>query len=329
MRCTVSRVGFIGLGDVGLPMAKRIVSGGFQTIVCGHLRRLPVEEMLKLGATEVGSPKEVGRNSDATIIMVPDDKQAEQVIFGPDGLLRGTRRGHGFLLMGTYSPAFCKEVAAAANPKRIDVFDAPVVGARMGAKEGTLSIIVGGDKKALERYKHVLERLGRVTYCGPVGMGQIVKLANNMAAIVNARIAFEAVAWGMRNGASEELLVNLMKNGSGTSFAVQNWEWIKSMMADPPPPTYSAGTKDLGYALEIARELDLDCPIAALTYELAAIGAPKLPHPSRVTERLGGPSEQPYEAAMAAASLERCAPRRRAVSHRPNGKDGIGRTPPT
>lgn len=273
----VNRVGFIGLGDIGLPMAKRIVTGGFQTTVCGHRRREPVEEMLKLGAKEVKTPKEVAASSDVTIIQVQNDKQAQEVIFGRDGLLEGVKKGDGILLMGTFSPDFCRKVAEAAAPKGVDVFDAPVVGARMGAEAGTLGISAGGDQEALEKYRHVLERLGKITHCGALGTGQIVKLVNNMAAIINARVAFEAVAWGMRNGASEEMLINHMKNGSANSFMVQNWQWIKSMFTDPPPPSYYVGSKDLAYALAIAHELGQPCPMAALDCELNYLSPPKLP----------------------------------------------------
>ena len=275
------RVGFIGLGDIGLPMAKRIVTGGFETTVVGHRRRESVEEMRKLGAKEVKTPKEVALTSEVTIIMVQTDKQAEEVILGPDGLLEGVKAGDGILLMGTFSPAFCKRVAEAAEPKKVDVFDGPVVGARMGAEAGTLGISVGGDKDALEKYRHILERMGKITYCGHLGMGQIVKLVNNMAAIINARVAYEAIAWGIRNGATEELLVSHMKNGSGTSFAVQNWEWLRPYFKEPPPPTYYVGGKDLSYALEIAHQIGQPCPIAALVCELQKMGPPKLPEPSQ------------------------------------------------
>ncbi|OGO02333.1 MAG: hypothetical protein A2Y72_06305 [Chloroflexi bacterium RBG_13_53_26] len=275
------RVGFIGLGDIGLPMARRIVTGGFETTVVGHRRREPVEEMKKLGAKEVETPKEVALTSEVTIIMVQNDKQAQEVLFGPTGLLEGVKEGDGVLLMGTFSPAFCSKVAEAASSKRVDVFDAPVVGARMGAEAGTLGISIGGDKEALEKYRHILERMGRITYCGHLGMGQIVKLVNNMAAIINARVAYEAIAWGIRNGATEELLVGHMKNGSGSSFAVQNWEWLKPYFKEPPPPTYYVGGKDLSYALEIAHQIGQPCPIAALVCELQKMGPPKLPEPSQ------------------------------------------------
>ncbi|MBL7119188.1 MAG: NAD(P)-dependent oxidoreductase [Dehalococcoidia bacterium] len=264
----VKTAGFIGMGDIGLPMAKNVVTKGFPTTIVGHRRREPIEEMKSLGAKEVKTAKEVAQASDATIIMVQNDKQAEEVIFGHDGLIEGVKEGDGILLMGTFAPAFCRRVAEAARAKKADAFDAPVVGARMGAEAGTLGISVGGDKDNLERFRPLLETMGRITYCGDLGMGQIVKLANNICATVNAWVAAEAINWGIRNGASEELLVNHIKNGSGNSFSVQNWEWLKSMWTDPPPPTYYVGAKDMSHVLEIGLELRQPCPFTALACEL-------------------------------------------------------------
>ena len=106
----VREVGFIGLGDIGLPMAKRVVGGGYEVNVCGHVRRAPIEEMKSVGAKEVANSKEVAQASEVTIIMVQNDKQAEEVIFGHNGLLEGAKEGDGILLTGTFAPAFCKKV---------------------------------------------------------------------------------------------------------------------------------------------------------------------------------------------------------------------------
>ena len=277
----LKKVGFIGLGDIGLPMARNVVTKGFETTVCGHRRREPIEDMKGLGAKEVKNPREVAQASDVTIFMVQNDKQLEEVMFGADGFLEGVKQGDGILIMGTHSPDFCRRVAEAAKPKKVDVLDAPVVGARMGAEAGTLGISVGGDKDVLERFRPVLETMGRITYCGDLGMGQIVKLVNNMAAIINGNAAYEAIAWGIKNGASEEMLVEHMKNGSGNSFAVQNWEWLKSFMTEPPPPTFYVGAKDLSYALEIGHQVGQSSPIAALVCELLKKGPPRLPEEPR------------------------------------------------
>lgn len=262
------KAGFIGMGDIGLPMAKNVVTKGYETTVCGHVSRQPIEEMIALGAEEAPHPKGVAENSDAVIIMVQNDTQAEEVIFGTDGLMEGLKTGSGIILMGTFAPDFCRKVAEAGKPKQIDVLDAPVVGARMGAAAGTLGISVGGDKDIVEKYRPLIETMGAITYCGPLGMGQIVKLANNICSTVNTWVLFEAVNWGIANGANEEMLVKHIQNGSGGSFIVQNWEWIKSMMCDPPPPTYYVGVKDMSHVLDIGKDLRLPCHFTALCCEL-------------------------------------------------------------
>ena len=272
----IGKAGFIGLGDIGLPMAKNVIKKGFPTTVTGHKRREPIEEMKALGAVEVKTPKEVARASDATIIMVQNDQQAEEVIFGHDGLVQGIKAEDGILLMGTFAPDFCRKVAETARAKGADAFDAPVVGARMGAEAGTLGISVGGDKANLERFRRLLETMGTITYCGDIGMGQIVKLANNICATVNAWVLAEAVNWGIRNGASEELLIEHIKTGSGSSFIAQNWGWIKSMWTDPPPPTYYVGVKDMNHVLQIGMELRQPCPFTAMTCEFLKGAPPRL-----------------------------------------------------
>ena len=272
----IKKAGFIGMGDIGLPMAKNVVKKGFPTTIVGHRRREPIEAMKSLGAVEVSSPREVMAASDATVIMVAMDRQAEEVVFGPNGLMEGIKPEDGILLMGTYAPALCRKVAEAARARGADAFDAPVVGARMGAEAGTLGISVGGDEKNLERFRALLGTMGRITYCGDVGMGQIVKLANNMCASVNGAVLAEAINWGIRNGASEKLLIEHIKNGSGNSFVAQNWEWLKSMWTDPPPPTYYVGAKDMTHVLQIGLELRQPCPFTALNCERLKGPPPKI-----------------------------------------------------
>ncbi len=270
------RAGFIGMGDIGLPMAKNVVTKGFETTVCGNVRRQPIEEMVALGAKEAPNPKGVAENSDAVIIMVRNDAQAADVIMGPNGLLEGFKDGSAIILMGTYAPDFMRNVAEAGKPKKIDVLDAPVVGARMGAAAGTLGISVGGDPDAVEKYRQLIETMGTITYCGPLGMGQIVKMANNICATVHAWVAYEAVNWGIANGAEEEMLVKHIQNGSGSSFIIQNWDWIKSLYTDPPPSTYYSGAEVMSHVLEIGLQLRLPCPFTAMTCELTKGPPPRL-----------------------------------------------------
>ena len=280
----VVRVGFIGLGDIGLPMAKRVVAHGYEVTVCGHVRREPIEEMKKLGAKEGKTAKQVAKASDVTITMVRDDIDTREVVLGPEGVLKGAQAGSGLIMMSTLSPAFCREVAEACKVKNVEVLDAPVTGTRMRASTGELGIMVGGDKRVLQKYRSLLETMGKIIHCGDLGMGQIVKLVNNMALCTNTLMTAEAVSWGIRNGADEEILIELMKMGTGNSWAVENWEFVKSMWTDPPPITYLLGAKDLSYALKIAHEIGHPCPFTELACELLKGPPPKIPERSKKIE---------------------------------------------
>lgn len=271
-------IGFIGLGEMGLPMAKRVASQGYSVTVCGHLRREPVEEMKGLGAKEVRTASEVAQASDVTITMLRDDGDTGQVVLGAGGVMEGAKEGTGIIMMNTLSPAFCRKVAEAGRAQNIGVLDAPVTGTSMRAGTGELGVMVGGDKALVEKYRPVLETLGKVIHCGDLGTGEVVKLANNMALMINLQGALEAISWGIRNGADEKLLVEIMKMGTGNSWVVQNWGFVRSMNVDPPPASFFLLAKDLDYALRIGHEIGQPCPLTALCEERSFMsGVLKLP----------------------------------------------------
>ena len=277
MATKVKRVGFLGLGDMGLPMAKNIVTKGYDLIVCGHVRRTPIEEVKALGAKEVKTPKELAQLSDVIITMLPDDIVTGDILFGSNGIFEGAREGTGIILMSTLSPAFCRKVGEAAKAKRIEVLEAPVLGARMRATTGELSIAVGGEKKLLEKYLPLLETMGKkITYFGDLGWAQTAKLASNMLNMVQTFAAYEVIAWGVKNGVSEEQLVEYLKSGSANNWALQNWDYIKSMWVVPPPTSFYMGGKDLSYALKIGQEIGQPCPFTALVCEIQKAGPPDL-----------------------------------------------------
>lgn len=273
----VQKVGFIGLGDMGLPMAKRVLTCGFEVTVCGHRRRESVETMKSLGAKAVKTSKEIAQVSEVTIVVLPDDNITGEVVLGYNGVMEGAVDGSAIILMGTLSPDFCRKVEKVAKTKDVDVLDAPVTGASIRAETGELGIMVGGDEAVVEKYRSVLEPMGKILYCGTLGSGQTVKLANNMVFQINIHAAFEAISWGIKNGADENLLVELMKMGTAGSWVVQNWEFIKSMNTDPPSPHHWLGAKDLDYALRIGHEFKQPCPLTAMVRERATAGGLKLP----------------------------------------------------
>jgi 3-hydroxyisobutyrate dehydrogenase-like beta-hydroxyacid dehydrogenase len=265
-------------------MAKRVITHGYEVTVCAHRRREAVEQMKKLGAREVPTAEGAAQASDIIITMLRDDADTGELILGNGHLLESTGPGAAIIMMSTLSPAFCRKVAETAGARHISVLDAPVTGTRLRATTGELGIMVGGDRKLLERCRPILETMGKITYCGDLGMGQVVKLVNNIALMINLQGAYEAISWGIRNGADEKLLVDLMKTGTANSWVLQNWEFVKSMNVDPPPVTFYLGAKDLEYALGIARGMGQPCPLAEQCRERFLAGVmelPQTPQPGR------------------------------------------------
>lgn len=270
-------VGFVGLGNMGLPMAKRILGGGFELVVCGHQRKEPVEALKSMGASEVETPKEVAQISDVTLAMLPDDIATGEVVLGPNGVIEGVNQGAGIILMGTLSPNFCRKVAEVGSEKKIEVLDSPVTGGSMKAETGELGIMVGGDKNLVDKYRSLLETMGSITYCGDLGSGQTLKLASNMLLQLNVHAAYEVISWAIKSGADEGLLVELLNAGHSNSWVIQNWDFIKSINVDPPSPHHWLGAKDLDYALKVGHEMGQPCQLTAMVRERASAGVLKLP----------------------------------------------------
>jgi 2-hydroxymethylglutarate dehydrogenase len=274
----IRKIGFIGLGDIGLPMAKCVVSKGYEVTVCGHARREPVEEMKKVGAREVDTPKEVALASEVTITMVIDDAQSEEVILKPGGVMGGSKEGSGIIMMSTLSPAFCRKVGQVGKERRVCVLDAPVSGTRVRAATGDLTLMVGGEKDLVEKYRAVLETMGKITYCGDLGAGEIVKLVNNMNLLIGMNGLVEALRWGIKNGGSEDMLIETLKTGTGNSWVVEHWKgYVRPNITAPTrPPIRDLGLKDLKLALDIADEMKMPLPLAALASQLGKIQFPDL-----------------------------------------------------
>ena len=212
------KVGFIGLGAMGLPMAKRVAGAGHQTFVTYHRRRGPAEEMAGLGATIVDSPAAVARAADIVITILPADRELKEVVFGDSGLLQGMSRGKVLIDMTTATALSMQEVERAVVETGAEVLDAPVSGGTPAAAQGTLTIMVGGDVRLLDKCRPVLEAMGqKIVHVGAVGQGKIVKIVNQMMAAAHLLILGEAFALGMRCGADPQTLYDVIKTSSGYS----------------------------------------------------------------------------------------------------------------
>jgi 2-hydroxy-3-oxopropionate reductase len=261
-------IGFIGLGIMGRPMAKNLIKAGHGLVV--HSRsRGPVHELVQAGAKAAGSPKDVAAQSDVLITMLPSSPDVEQVALGPNGIIEGARRGLVFLDLSTISPIVSQKVGKALEAKGVTMLDAPVSGGEKGAIDGTLSIMVGGDKAVFERVLPIFQAMGKtITLLGPLGFGGFTKLANQIIVAVNLTALAEALTLGKKAGLDRELLLTALAGGLAGSRCL-----------DQKKPNYLSNTynpgfkvdlhyKDLGLIMESARALGVPLPATAVVQEL-------------------------------------------------------------
>ncbi|HLJ60755.1 MAG TPA: NAD(P)-dependent oxidoreductase [bacterium] len=212
------KVGFIGLGAMGAPMAERVVKAGFETFTTFHKRRAPADVLAQLGATILHSPAEIARATDTIVTILPADAELRETVFGSDGLLRGFSKGKILIDMTTCTALTLQDVERALTSVGGRVLDAPVSGGTPGAATGTLTIMVGGDPDLLEYCRPLLATMGsRIVHVGPVGQGKVVKIVNQMMAAVHLAMIGEAFALGVRCGADPATLYNVIKDSSGYS----------------------------------------------------------------------------------------------------------------
>lgn len=259
------KVGYIGLGNMGKNMAINLVKAGIPLTV-HDVRPEPVADLVAAGASGADSPEAVARVSEAVFTSLPKPSDVEQVILGEHGVLSGAARGSLVVDTSTNSPQVIQRIAAAAALKGVEVMDAPVVGGRRGAKLGTMGIMVGGSAEGFKRCQPLLQAMGKQIYhVGPVGMGNIAKLSNNLVALTNCLVAMEGMMLGVRGGLDVQQLYNIMHNGSANSFMFENlfpyivfkgrWE--------PPSFTIELALKDLTLAVEEAEKMGVPVPMAS------------------------------------------------------------------
>lgn len=267
----MKKIGFIGLGVMGKPMAKNLLKAGYALTVWNRTKS-KMEELLSLGATGASSPKEVAENSDVVIIMVTDSPDVEEVILGPLGVIEGAKPGLVLIDMSTISPYVARRVAEKLSEREVKMLDAPVSGGEMGAKEGTLSIMVGGPKGIYEECLPILKVLGkRITYMGESGMGQITKLCNQVICALNIQAVCEGLILGAKAGLDLEKLLQVVTAGAAGSWMLSNLGPKMVKRDFKPGFKMSHQQKDLRLALSFATKLGVPLPGTALTNQIFRI----------------------------------------------------------
>ncbi|HKI57285.1 MAG TPA: NAD(P)-dependent oxidoreductase [Trueperaceae bacterium] len=262
------RIGFIGLGTMGAPMARRLLEAGFDLSVHNRTRERE-EPLAALGARRAATPRECARDRELVITMVSDTPDVQAVVLGEEGAVEGMDASTVLVDMSTISPATTRLIAAALGDHGVAMLDAPVSGGSEGAEKGTLSIMVGGDAGVLERARPVLEVLGRtITHVGPIGSGQVTKAVNQVIIAGTYAAVAEGLALAMAAGIDVEAAHAAVSGGAAGSWGLTNRG--PNMIHDHYPLGFRTRLhrKDLGIALESARELGVAIPVAAYVEQL-------------------------------------------------------------
>ena len=206
-------IGFIGLGVMGAPMARNLLQAGHPLVVHNRSRE-PVDALAAEAAAAAGSPQEVAARSDIVITMLPDSPAVEEVVLGDDGVLVGSSEGDLLIDMSTIHPTVSVAIARAAEERGVSVLDAPVSGGDVGAREGALSIMVGGEEADFERARPLFEVLGKtIVRVGESGAGQVVKACNQVVVAVTIAAVSEALVLGSKAGVEPEQILDVLGGG--------------------------------------------------------------------------------------------------------------------
>lgn len=286
-------IGFIGLGIMGTPMSGHLIKAGHKVI--GYdLVPAAIERLVAQGGVAGKSGRDVAAQSEVVITIVPDSPDVEKAYLGPEGILEGARSGTLLIDMSTISPVTAKKVAQAAAAKGCPMLDAPVSGGEVGAKEARLSIMVGGDPEVFQQAVPILELMGKPTYCGPSGSGQVVKACNQIQVALNFIGMAEALVLGAKAGVDPEIILKVLSAGYAQT-RVMDVRGPRILKGDYAPGFRSRfHHKDLNIIRETARAYGACLPASALAHELftamVANGWGDLDHSAivKVIEKLSG-----------------------------------------
>lgn len=272
----MERIGLIGVGAMGEPMGASLLRAGFSVCVSAHRTRERVDRLVQAGATEAADPAEVAERSDVVITMVPDSPQVEDALFGERGAAPKMRAGAIAIDMSTISPIATRAFHARLEKQGVGLVDAPVSGGPTRAATGELTIMAGGDKAAFDRSEHILRAMGTPTYVGGPGMGETVKLVNQIiiATIMIANV--EGLVFAKKAGADIEAVRSILATATANNYLLEKW-LPQSWFAGKREGGFALDLlrKDLSAALDAAKQMGLGLPSSGLTYQLftAASGA--------------------------------------------------------
>jgi len=264
----MKKIGFIGLGTMGLPMAANLLKAGYDVIAYNRTQE-KLEQIVSQGGKAAVSAAEVAENSDVVFTMLTADRAVEEVIFGENGLINGAKAGQIVIDCSTISPNTSIKLAQELGKLGVEVLDAPVTGSEPQAIEGILTFMVGGKKDVFEQCIPLFETMGKnAFYMGENGAGSYTKLANNTMAAINLLSLTEAITMATKAGIDPELFIKVVSGGGARSGMIDN-KAPKILNRDFHANFATALMyKDLGLAMNIAAQLQVPVPVLSLVKEM-------------------------------------------------------------
>ena len=262
------KVGFIGLGIMGKPMSRNLIKAGHQVAVFDIVPEL-VAEMSASGAAQGKSAADVAARSEVTITMVPDGPEVEAAVLGPGGALEGANSGSIIVDMSSISPIVAQKVGAACTAKAVEFLDAPVSGGEPKAIDGTLAIMVGGKQDVFDKVMPLFQAMGSsATLTGPIGAGNVTKLANQMMVAVNIAAMGEALVLATKAGLDPEIVFNAVKGGLAGSAVLNAKAPMVIARNFKPGFRIRLHQKDLRNALAAAESMKVSLPFTSMAQQV-------------------------------------------------------------
>lgn len=262
------KIGFIGLGIMGKPMAKNILKSGIGELYVNTRNKAVVEELVSAGAT-YATYQEMGETCDVILTMLPNSPQVKSVMLGENGVANHMKPGSVFIDMSSINPVASKEIAAALAEKGVEMLDAPVSGGEPKAIDGSLSFMVGGKQEIFDTYKPLLLTMGAsVVRCGEVGAGNTTKLANQIIVACNIQALSEALTLAQKAGVDPELVFQAIKGGLAGSTVMNAKAPMMIAGNDKPGFKIDLHIKDLNNALDCAHTVGAPVPMTAQVQEI-------------------------------------------------------------
>jgi 2-hydroxy-3-oxopropionate reductase len=262
------KLGFIGLGIMGKPMAKNLLKAGHKLVVL-DMNKAAVEELTMAGAESASTPAEVCSKTDVIITMLPNSPHVKTVALGENGLIDSAAKGKVLIDMSSIAPLASQEVAEALAAKGMEMLDAPVSGGEPKAVDGTIAVMVGGKKEIFDAYKELLEPMaGSVVYVGKIGAGNTTKLCNQIVVALNIAAVSEALVLAKKAGVSPDLVFQAIRGGLAGSTVMDAKAPMMMDRTFDPGFRIDLHIKDLTNALETSRSVGVPLPLAAQAMEI-------------------------------------------------------------